>query len=481
VSTQTLLVSALATPLLAAFGIVTLRRRPSLRDALSVAAGVVLSSLTVALALRVRAGDAVVLHLIEVAPGLHLSFAPEPLGAGFGALASTLWTITTLYALGYARALSERNQTRQQFFFAIAMASTVAAAYTENLFALFVFYETLTLATVPLVAHAGGEKVRGAVRVYVGYLLGTSILLLFLAIAWVYAVTGTLQFVPGGIMEASDGPVLALLILFVLGTGKAALMPFHRWLPAAMVAPTPVSALLHAVAVVKLGVFVILKVSVYVFGFDLLQSSGAAAGVLPLAIVTLVLGAIFALREDDLKRRLAYSTVSQLAYVVVGALLASGLGLLAAGMQVVSHALAKITLFFCAGAALARTGRTKVSQLGGVGRAMPLTMTAWLVASFSIVGLPLTGGFWAKWTLGLAAVEQGRLLVVGVVLAGSLLSLAYLVTPGIRSFFAAPDGAALARAEAPASCLTAIWITAGLSLALFFLSGPIFGFLETVP
>jgi multicomponent Na+:H+ antiporter subunit D len=448
---------------------------------MAVLGGIVLSVLTVTLALRAGEGAAATLHLVTVAPGLSLSFALEPLGAGFAALASCLWTVTTVYAIGYARAAGEGHQARLQLFFAIAIAATIAAAYADNLFALFAFYEALTLATIPLVGHHGGEEVRAPVRVYTGYLLGSSLTLLFLAIAWIYAATGTLAFAPGGITRGSVGPAWALLLLFLLGTGKAAVMPFHRWLPAAMVAPTPVSALLHAVAVVKLGVFVIVKVVVYVFGFDLLRHSGAAAGMMPLAVVSLLGGAVLALREDNLKRRLAYSTVSQLAYVVVGSLLASTMGLMAAGMQVVSHALAKITLFFCAGAAAATTGRKKVSELAGVGRLMPLTMTAWLVASFSVVGLPLTGGFWAKWTLGLAAVEQEQFLVVGIVLAGSLLSLSYLVLPGVRAFYAAPgSGAVQFRSEAPATCVAAIWVTASLSLALFFFAQPILRYLEPV-
>lgn len=476
---QTVLAAALLTPVAGAALVAALHARPRARDSAAVLAGILLSALTLALALRAGRGEIASLHLATVAPGLALSFRLEPLGAGFGALASCLWTVTTVYSIGYARALDERHQTRLQVFFALAMGATIGAAYADNLFALFALYEALTLATVPLVAHHGGEKARKAVRLYVGYLLGTSMTLMFLGIVWVYATTGTLTFVEGGFLHGVEGPVWPIFLLFVLGTGKAALMPFHRWLPAAMVAPTPVSALLHAVAVVKLGVFVVLKVSLYVFGLDLVRSSGAAAGIVPLAAASLVLGAAFALREDDLKRRLAYSTVSQLAYVVLGAVLASGLGLLAAGMQVVSHALAKITLFFCAGAALARTGRARVSELAGVGRQMPLTMAAWLVASLSVVGVPLTGGFWAKWTLGRAAVEQDQFLLVAVVLAGSLLSLAYLLPPGIRAFFAAPAGTAVTvRHEAPSTCLAAIWTTAAAGVALFFLAESVFGYLR---
>lgn len=482
--------AAVGIPLLAALVVPALGRRPNLREGASLLAAALAFACAARLLPDVLAGDRPEWRLLEFLPGVELVFRLEPLGLGFALIASFLWFVTVVYAIGYMRVHGERNQTRFYSFFALAIASTLGAAFAGNLLTLYLFYEALTLATYPLVTHGGTDKDRAGGRTYLAVLLGTSLSFLLLALAWTYVLAGTLDFVAGGLF-LRDGrlppgvtpAVLATLYaLFLFGTGKAALMPFHRWLPAAMVAPTPVSALLHAVAVVKLGVFTVLKLTVYTFGTDVFTLFDVGRLMQYVAAATLLIAAALALREDNLKRRLAYSTISQLAYIVLAAALANRLSLLAGGMHIAAHAFAKITLFFCAGAILVSLHKTRVSELCGVGRVMPVTMGAWLVASLAIIGLPLTGGFWSKWYLAQGAFAAGDYLLMGVVLLGSLLAMGYLLPPAVRAFYTPagnPDGetGAVLR-EAPWPSLVALGLTAVLSILLFFAAQPVFEFLE---
>ena len=409
--------------------------------------------------------------LTAVIPEIPIAFEVEPLGMMFALVASFLWIVTTIYSIGYMRGHGESNQTRFYACFAIAIASAIGVAFAANLLTLFVFYEALTLSTYPLVTHSGTDEARRAGRVYLGVLLGTSIAFQLFAILWVWVLTGDTGFRAGGILAGHAGPAATagLLALFVFGIGKAAVMPFHRWLPAAMVAPTPVSALLHAVAVVKAGVFAVLKVVVYVFGPEHLAAVGGGADwLLAFAALTVLAGSLVAMRRDNLKARLAYSTVSQLSYIVMGALLASAWGIVGAGLHIVMHAFAKITLFFCAGAILVAHHRTEVSELDGIGRAMPLTMGAFLVASLSIVGLPLLGGMWSKWYLALGTIEAGQYALLAVLMLSSLLSVAYLLPIPVRAFVKRGPAAGGGIAEAPRPCVLAIAITAAGCFALFW-------------
>ena len=485
--------AALATPLIAAGAIVLFGDRKNEREAVTLTAAIVLFGLVAWQVPGVAAGGRPELVLFQFLPSIALAFVIEPLGLGFAVIASFLWIVTSVYSIGYMRALGEENQTRFYLFFAVSLGAVIGAAFAANLVTLYLFYEALTLATLPLVVHHGGGTSRGAGRLYIGLLLGTSLSMLLVAIAWTWTVAGTTDFVPGGILgpealgPGSPGaPLGILLALFVLGTGKAALMPFHRWLPAAMVAPTPVSALLHAVAVVKLGVFAILKIAIYTFGIHTLADLDLGRPLVYLAAFTLLAAGIIALRQDNLKRRLAYSTISQLAYIVLGALLATRLSVIGGGMHIGAHALAKITLFFCAGALVVRLHKTRVSELNGVGRTMPITMTAFLIASLAVVGMPLTGGFWSKWTLALGALEADQTLMVGVILAGSLLTLGYLLPVSVRAFFGTPEGGDAAprppgpAAEAPWQMVAALGLTAGLSILFFFAAEPVFDFLDTI-
>ncbi|HWM28248.1 MAG TPA: proton-conducting transporter membrane subunit [Woeseiaceae bacterium] len=482
--------TAVATPLIAAAAILLARKHPNLREALSLLGALALFAQVAALLPDVLAGARPQLAVLEILHGLELGFQVEPLGLLFALIASFLWFVTVVYSIGYMRTHGELHQTRFYAYFALAISATIGGAFSADLLTLYLFYEALTFATYPLVTHGGKETDRAGGRTYLMILLGTSLIFLLLALVWTYSLTGTLSFTEGGLLANGDGlrpgvtPTIMMVLyaLFLFGTGKAALLPFHRWLPAAMVAPTPVSALLHAVAVVKLGVFTILKITVYTFGAGTLVRFDAGEIMQYVAAATLLVAAVLALREDNLKRRLAYSTVSQLGYIVLAATLANRYALLAGGMHILAHALAKITLFFCAGTILISLHKTAVTDLNGIGRVMPITVGAWIVASFCVIGLPLTGGFWSKWYLVQGALEAGQPILVAVVLLGSLLAVCYLLPPAVRALYLTPVQATAARpafgAEAPRTSLIAIGVTAALCVLLFFVAQPIVSLLD---
>jgi len=476
-SPESLTLLAPSIPLLGTILILAARRHPDVREAVTLVTAVSLFASVCALYPVVAGGGRPRIVLLEVLPGLALFFEVEPLGMLFALVASCLWIVTSVYAIGYMRANKERNQTRFFAFFSLSLASAVGIAFSGNLLTLFVFYEALTLATYPLVTHHGTAKAKEGGRTYLGILLATSIGFLMVAIVWTWHLTGTLDFRSGGILHgaAPPGVIMALLALYAFGTGKAALMPFHRWLPAAMVAPTPVSALLHAVAVVKAGVFTILKVVVYVFGFEALQPPVMTTWLLYVAAFTILAASLIALTRDNLKARLAYSTVSQLSYIVLAAVLANQAGILAGGSHIAMHAFGKITLFFCAGAIYVATKKTEISTMDGLGRRMPLTFLAFFVGSLSVAGLPPTGGTWSKWYLLVGAVEGGHMVLLGVLALSTLLNVAYLMPIVARGFFLpAQDGWSDGIKEAPPLCLVPLCFTAVGGVALFFFPGPIF-------
>lgn len=493
-----LMAAALLTPVLGAAALLLVRSRPNLREGASLAAAAVLFGLVVTLLPGVAAGDRPTLELFQVLPGVSFAFRLEPLGMVFALVVASLWFVTILYATGYMRAHHESNQTRFYLFFAVSIAAAIGGAFAANLLTLYFFYELLTLATWPLVTHGGTDKDRAGGRTYLMILLGTSLTFLLVALIATYVLAGTLEFTPGGVFGTAAEPlpgvapltIAGLFALFLFGTGKAALMPFHRWLPAAMVAPTPVSALLHAVAVVKLGVFTVLKVTVYIFGLELLTEFNATVVMQYVAAATLLISAVIAVRQDNIKRRLAYSTISQLAYIVLAATLANSTAAIAGGMHIVVHAFAKITLFFCAGMILVSLHKTTVTEIRGLGRRMPITFAAWTVASLCVIGFPLTGGFWSKWYLATGALDAGEPLMVVVVLLGSLLAVGYLIPPVVHAFFSAPQAAshghaehehhepAIFTGEAPPIALLALALTAAATVVLFFAAEAIIGLLN---
>ncbi|MFI0350142.1 proton-conducting transporter membrane subunit [Actinomadura sp. 9N407] len=458
---------AVTVPLLGGLGVLAFRRRPALREAASLVAGVAVAALVLSLWPVVDEGLS--FRLWDWLPGISLVFKLEPLGLLFATVAGLLWPITTLYAIGYMRGNLQRHQTRFYFFFALAIAAALWIAFSGNLITLFIGYEILTLSTWPLVTHAGNEQDKRAGRVYLGLLLTTSIGLLLPALVWTSILADGTEFTAGGMLEGKAGTatLTVLFALYLFGIGKAALFPFHRWLPAAMVAPTPVSALLHAVAVVKAGVFTVLKVSVYVFGIDTLDVTGAAAPMMWVAAFTLLGAGMIAITRDNLKERLAYSTVSQLAYIVLAATLANDIAAAGGALHIATHAAGKITLFFCAGAIYTAANRTHVSELDGLGRAMPWTFGAFLVASISIIGLPPLGGVWSKWLLLMGAADAGQSVMLVVLLVGSLLSLAYLMPIPARAFFR-PPAERIDHGEASWTLVLPLVLTALACVVLFF-------------
>jgi multicomponent Na+:H+ antiporter subunit D len=393
-------------------------------------------------------------------------------------VASGLWIVNSIYSIGYMRGNNEHHQTRFYVCFTIAISSAVGIAFAGNLLTLFVFYEVLTLSTYPLVTHKGTVAAMQGGRVYLGILMSTSIGLLMLGILWAYNLTGTLDFTPGGILNGKiDGPELTvLLFLFMYGIGKAAMMPVHRWLPAAMVAPTPVSALLHAVAVVKAGVFTVVKVLVYIFGIDFLTGSSADDWLLYVSAYTIIAASIVALRQDNLKRRLAYSTVSQLSYVIMGAAILAPVSVMGAALHIAAHAFGKITLFFAAGSIYTASHKTEVSQLDGIGKRMPWTMVAFAIGALSMIGLPPTVGFISKWYILSGAIETQNILAILVIAASTVLNAAYFLPIVYVAFFknqklrdeSDPYSKYDSHGEAPVGIVIALSVTALGTLALFF-------------
>jgi multicomponent Na+:H+ antiporter subunit D len=465
---------ALLLPAIGALLVVGATRVPNLRETVTLGVTVLTFGCVMSLVPEVMSGGRPQLELFEVFPGIALAFEVEPLGMLYALIASGLWIVTSLYSIGYMRAHGERNQTRFFAYFALAISAALGVAFARNLFTLFVFYEALTLSTYPLVTHRQTREAMEGGRTYLGILLTTSIVFLLFAIIWTWQLAGTLEFRPGGLLNSGTGTgvATALLALYAFGIGKAALMPFHRWLPAAMVAPTPVSALLHAVAVVKAGVFSLLKVVVYVFGIDFLSASGASSWLMYVSAATILIASLIALTKDNLKARLAYSTVSQLSYIVLGGALATTSSVLGGGLHIAMHAMGKITLFFCAGAIDVATHKKSVSELDGIGYSMPFTMGAFCLGSLSIIGVPPFGGAWSKWYLALGAVEGENLFFVAVLMLSSLLSIGYLMPIVARAFFNAPQASSgehfAGIREAPMLCVVPLCLTAVGSLVLFF-------------
>ena len=459
---------------LAGAGLIALSGRwPNLRETVTVVTALLLFAVNVLLAVRVLDGETPALHVIEAVEGVPFAFAIEPLGMLFGLVASFLWIVNSIYSIGYMRGNNEGHQTRFYVCFAIALASTMGLAFSANLLTLFVFYEALTLSTYPLVTHAGTEKAVRAGRVYLGILISTSIVLLLSAILIVWQQTGTLTFTPGGILQGKVGDTLGLilLVMFMYGIGKAALMPIHPWLPAAMVAPTPVSALLHAVAVVKAGVFTVVKVIVYVFGLDYLQRLGGSEWLLYVSGATIVIASVIALQADNLKRRLAYSTVSQLSYVIMAAALFTPMAVAGAVLHIATHAFGKITLFFAAGSIYTAAHKTEVSQLDGIGRRMPWTMAAFGIGALSMIGLPLTAGFVSKWYFLSGALDARSIVTICVIFASTLLNAGYFLPIVYRAFFRpAPEGGPHDdHGEAPFPIVLALTVTAAGTILLFLM------------
>ena len=431
------LTSLLAVPLILRTG----EERRNLREFWSVLAGIIKFSIVISMVPAVLSGHTIEFTLVTFYEGIDIKFRVDALGLVFATVSSFLWIVTTFYSVGYMRSAKEHAQTRYFTCFAISLSSTVAVAFSANLITLFVFYEILSLATVPLVGHKETPEALAGARKYFLYLLSLSKTLLLAGIIIVYMVAGTTDFQSHGLLRNEAGSPLLFFtfFLFLFGFAKAGVMPFHNWLPSAMVAPTPVSALLHAVAVVKVGVFSVLRVVFHIYGVDLMSRMDLGITAAYVVSFTILTASIIALSKDNLKARLAYSTVSQLSYVILGAVLLTPSSMLGGIMHIANHAFSKITLFFCAGSLYCAAHKTEVSQLSSIGKKMPWTMVAFFIASLSMIGVPPAAGFTSKWYLALGSIEAKEIPILVVLLVSTVLNAAYFLPITYKAFFEKED------------------------------------------
>ena len=457
-------------------------RSRNLRESSTLIAAVAKFLIVASLIPTVMQGGGFELTLAEVIPGVPIQLRVDGMGLFFALVASFLWIFTSIYSIGYMRALEEHDQTRYFASFAVAISATIGVAFSANLLTMYLFYEMLSLSTYPLVTHEQTAESRKSGRKYLIYILGTSIGLVLPAMLITYQAAGTLDFTQGGILSgcASPSTVTLLLLLFVFGFAKAGIMPFHGWLPAAMVAPTPVSAFLHGVAVVKVGVFSVLRVIFDIIGPDFLHQLDLGTLLTTIASITILTASLVALTQDNLKRRLAYSTIGQLSYMILGAGMLSAAGMTGGVLHIAMHAFGKITLFFCAGAIYVASHKKNISEMDGLGRKMPITYLAFFLGSLSIIGMPPLGGFLSKWKLLIGAFQADQMILVVVLMVSSLLSAAYLFPIVYRGFFApSADGKEEPGfKEAPLFCLLALSITALGSVALFFYPQVLLGLIQ---
>ena len=466
------------TSLLAALGIFLLKEhRHGLRTVFNLSAAVLKLALVTWMAIGVL-GEVKYEFRYTLLTGVDFVLRADALGIMFTGLSSVLWLFTTIYAIGYLE--NAPNRSRFFGFFSLCVASTVGIALSGNLLTFFLFYELLTLSTYPLVVHRGTEKALRAGRTYLAYTLGGGAVLL-LGVAILYAIAGEIEFAAGTALrhlDASWHPLLMVafaLLVFGLGV-KAALLPLHGWLPTAMVAPAPVSALLHAVAVVKAGAFGIVRVVYDVFGIDFAYQLGLLQPLAWLACATILYGSVRALAQTDLKRRLAFSTVSQVSYVVLGTALFGPVGTVGGLVHLLHQGLMKITLFFCAGNYAETLGVHRIDELDGAGRRMPATSLAFTLGAFGMIGVPPLAGFVTKWYLGIGALDAGMGWVIIVLVASSLLNAAYFLPILYRIWFSEqrapwPDEHFRDRRDTHPWLLLPALTTAGLSVAAGLLAG----------
>lgn len=368
---------------------------------------------------------------LPLLPKLDLVLRADALSLLFVSLSSVLWLLTTVYAIGYL----EDSPHRSRFFgfFSLCVTATVGVAMAGNLITFLLFYELLTLATYPLIVHRGTEEARLAGRTYLRYTI-TGGALVFVGTVWIYTLFETLEFTQGGFMAGSEiaatgrGTLIAIFALLIAGLGvKATLVPLHGWLPQAMLAPAPVSALLHAVAVVKAGAFGIVRVILDVYGIELAADLGVTLPLAMIAAATIIYASVRAIFQDNLKRRLAYSTISQVSYITLGIATVGPIAAIGGIVHLVHQGLMKITLFFCAGNLAATLGIQTISEMDGVGRRMPLTMAAFTLGALGMIGVPPLAGFVSKWYLGTGAMAAGQDWIIVVLVASSALNAVYFL------------------------------------------------------
>ncbi len=469
-------VLAISVSLFCTLLIIASAKKPNLREGWTFLAAIIKFGIVASMIPVILRKQEIVYNLVDVLPGVGIAFRVDALGLLFALVSSSLWIVTSAYSIGYMRGLKEHSQTRYFCFFAVALSATIGVAFSANLLTLYLFYEMLSFATYPLVTHHQDPEARSSGRKYLLYIVGTSIGLVLPAMLIAYNLTGTLEFSKQGLFAGTEPKTLmvVLLLMLVLGFAKVAIMPLHSWLPAAMVAPTPVSALLHAVAVVKVGAFSVVRVVTGVFGTDLLLSLHLGTMVCYLAAFTVMVASLIALSQDGLKRRLAFSTIGQLSYIVLGVALLSPKGMIGGMTHIAMHAFGKITLFFCAGSIFVATGKKNISEMVGIGKRMPVTMIAFFIGSLSVIGLPPCGGFISKWYLVLGTLQADQMAMLFVLLGSSLLNAAYFLPIVYKAFFCTREEAMFENRveEAPGWCVAPLVLTTIGSIVLFFYPQP---------
>jgi formate hydrogenlyase subunit 3/multisubunit Na+/H+ antiporter MnhD subunit len=431
--------SAVLWPIVAAVLILLSGKRPNLRESWTIIASVLLFLTVISMHSFVLTEGSIQLSMFNLFPNIDFAFNVDAFGLIFATTSSSLWILVSFYSIGYMRSLKEHAQTRYYFLFALALFGAIGIAFSSNLVTMFIFYEILTISTYPLVAHEESPEAMSAGHKYLAYLLGGGVFFL-IGILMTYLLVGTTNFNPHGILSPALGSTskLALGIIFfcfLLGFVKAAWMPVHSWLPSAMVAPTPVSALLHAVAVVKAGVFGIIRIVVYIYGIDLMQLLGLGLVLASMAAFTILVANFYAIGQTNLKRMLAYSTINQLSFIILAVALLSPMAVKGAMLHIPFHGFMKVTLFLCAGAIAAITGKKNLNELRGLGRAMPITMTAFLIGAFGMFGAPPLAGFISKWHVVLGAIQSEQILFLSVILIGSILDVVYFSPVIVTAFF----------------------------------------------
>lgn len=418
---------AVFSPIICSILILVFRNHPNIRESWTIITSIICCLSILSLIPVVLKDGSIDLILFTIFSGIDYAYHVDAFGLIFALTSSLLWILVSFYSIGYMRSLNEHNQTRYYFFFALAMFSTIGVAFSKNLVTMYIHYELLSLFTYPLVAHEETREALSAGRRYLVYMIVSGCFLLAATLI-TYWLTGTTDFTYNGIISVSSASKLvlqSLFLIFILGFMKAAYMPFHSWLPTAMVAPTPVSALLHAVAVVKAGVFGIIRVVCYIYGVSMVKELGLGVILACFISFTVIVANLFAIREDNLKKRLAYSTINQLAFIILGVSLLSPLSLKGSMFHIFFHAFMKITLFMCAGTIMAVTGMKYISEMRGIGKAMPITSISFTIGALGMCGLPPVAGFISKWLIGLGAIDSGYTIFLFVILIASLLDAVY--------------------------------------------------------
>ena len=467
------LLLAVMIPLVGSLVVMTQKNSPNIREAVSSISSVLLFIIVLSFIPSLRAGKVLVYHLFHLLPGLSITLRADGFSMIFALVASSLWMIAVYYSMGYMRGLEEHAQTRFNACFALAIFGAIGVALSDNLFTLYLFYEIVSVCTYPLVAHHQDDEGYAGARKYIIYLTTTAKLLLLPALILIYVLVGNLDFphnIFTGILPATtkDWLVIMLYVFCLLGFAKNGVMPLHHWLPGAMVAPTPVSALLHAVAVVKVGVFCTTRTMLYVFGINLMNRYNLGMVTAYFVSFTILMASVIALTKDNLKARLAYSTVSQLSYIILGVALLTPHGIDGGLIHIVNHAFSKITLFFVAGAVYVVTHKKNISEMGGLGRSMPFTFGAFAVASLSMIGAPPVAGFVTKWYLLVGSLEAHQMVILLVLIASTVLNVGYFAPVAYQAFFGSrPPGEPEAGIqEAPLSMLIPILIAATISVLI---------------